>query len=177
MARSHRRFRGDEGVAVVEFALVLPVIVMLLLGMITAGVAWNEHLALGSAARVSGRYGATLPMSTYSTVDLWLDALAEKAIDAGEGELDDGQAGRMVCVAYVHPAATTPSTATRSRTENAAGAVSYANTSCYTDGLGSNDQRVQVVLEKTGTLNAGIWGKTITLRRQVVYRFEADGGL
>lgn len=59
------RMRRDElGVAAVEFALVLPVLVMLLFGVTTTGLAYNDHLSISNAAREGARLGAALDYST-----------------------------------------------------------------------------------------------------------------
>jgi Flp pilus assembly protein TadG len=50
-------------VAAVELALVLPVLVMLLFGIITTGLAYNDHIAVSNAAREGGRLGSALDYS------------------------------------------------------------------------------------------------------------------
>lgn len=55
------RSRGDGGAVAVEFALILPVLVMLMLGIVTFGLAFNEKLALTNGVREGGRFGASLP--------------------------------------------------------------------------------------------------------------------
>src|SRR5207302_10603909 len=59
----------DRGAVLVEFALVFPILAMLLFGVISAGLAWNQHLALAQGARLGGRYGATLPTHHYPSLD------------------------------------------------------------------------------------------------------------
>jgi Flp pilus assembly protein TadG len=46
-----RRRKGDRGAAAVEFALVVPVLVTLVFGMIDFGWAINRYSAVGNAAR------------------------------------------------------------------------------------------------------------------------------
>jgi Flp pilus assembly protein TadG len=53
------RRSGDEGAAVVEFAMVLPLLMMLLLGTITGGLALNTAIAMADAVREGARFGAT----------------------------------------------------------------------------------------------------------------------
>src|SRR5688500_18036442 len=82
MRRAHNRERtrgggrDERGASLVEFALILPVFMMLLLGMFTGGMAYNRRLTITSAAREGGRYAATLPTAAYGTVDLWLADVA-----------------------------------------------------------------------------------------------------
>lgn len=173
------RCRGDEGVAVVEFALVLPVLAMLLLGMISGAVAWNENLALSQGARVAARHAVTQPLPdslTEPTMSPWLDGIADRAVASSEGKMGTGVNGRVVCVAYVYPAGAAADQ-TFSRTMDAAGTRTSGTTPCFSDGQGDDDRRVQVVLTREGVLDVGIWRQVLTLRRQVVYRYEAYGGL
>jgi hypothetical protein len=55
------RNRGDRGVAAVEFALVLPLLVILLFGIVGAGLVYFDHIRLQSAARDGARAGALVP--------------------------------------------------------------------------------------------------------------------
>ena len=45
----------------VQFALILPLFMMLVLGMLTGGASYNRQLGLTHAALEGARYGATLP--------------------------------------------------------------------------------------------------------------------
>lgn len=51
--------REDRGAALVEAALVLPLLLMLTLGIWTTARAWNVHNTLDHAAREAARFGAT----------------------------------------------------------------------------------------------------------------------
>ncbi|NIR39610.1 MAG: pilus assembly protein, partial [Actinobacteria bacterium] len=55
------RLRGDEGAALVEFALILPFLLVVMLGTITSGFALNDDIQLTHSAREGARYGATVP--------------------------------------------------------------------------------------------------------------------
>jgi Flp pilus assembly protein TadG len=52
--------RGERGSAMVEFALVVPLLVLLLLGIMTAGVLINSKIVVAGAAREAGRTWAIL---------------------------------------------------------------------------------------------------------------------
>lgn len=171
-----RQGRGDRGVAVVEFALVLPVLMMLLLGMISGGTAWNQSQSLGSGVRVAGRYAATLPIpATSLEMDAWLDSIAARAVSASEGEFGVDVAGRFTCVAFVDPAGPLPDETGSRQTTGTAAPVS-GTTPCFEDGQGETSRRVQVVLQRTGVLDIGFYRQPLELRREVVYRYEADSG-
>jgi len=53
--RTVRRLRGERGAAVVEFALVVPVLILLVLGIVEYGKAVNAQATLSSAAREAAR--------------------------------------------------------------------------------------------------------------------------
>lgn len=54
-----RRPRDERGAVAVEFALILPVLVLLLLGITTAGVAYSKAISLTNAVREGSRFAAT----------------------------------------------------------------------------------------------------------------------
>jgi hypothetical protein len=58
--RLRRKFRSRRGQSVVEFALILPVIMFLLLGMIEMGFAINHNSSMVTATRQGARVGASL---------------------------------------------------------------------------------------------------------------------
>lgn len=170
---------SDRGAVLVEFALVLPVLMMLLLGMVSGATAWNQSQALGQGARVAGRYASTLPLPSPAdapAMDGWLDGAVDRAISASEGVMTTGTAGRTVCVAYVDPAGSAPDK-TFSRTIDPAGTRTSGVAPCFGDGQGDTERRVQVILKRDGFLDIGFYRQALNLRRSVVYRFEADGGI
>lgn len=174
-----RRCADDGGVALVEFALVLPVLMMLLLGSVSGATAWNQSQALGQGARVAGRYASTLPLPVTfdaTTMAGWLDGVLDRSIDAAEGKMVTGIGGRSVCVAYVDPAGAAPDK-TYSRRIDAAGIRTSATSVCISDSLSDTEKRVQILLERDSFLDIGLYRQPIQLRRSVVYRFEADGGI
>jgi len=172
-----QRATGDRGAAVVEFALVLPVLMILLLGMVSGGSAWNQSQALSQGARVTARYAATLPLPA-NTADMpaWLDALIDRSITASEGNMAAGVSGRTVCVAYVDPAGAAPDK-TVSRRIDAAGTRTSGVDTCFDDGQSATDRRIQLVLARSSFLDIGFRRQTVALRRQVVYRYEATSDL
>src|SRR5262245_30517577 len=60
--RAGRRTRGEHGSILIETALILPILVMLLLGLVSGGDAYQRKLSLQNGAREGARYGATLPV-------------------------------------------------------------------------------------------------------------------
>ena len=76
-----RKVRGEEGASLIEFAMILPILAALLLGIVTVGLALNGKNSINNAAREGARYGATLSVET--TMTNWLDAVADVAIRSG----------------------------------------------------------------------------------------------
>jgi hypothetical protein len=68
MARRGRRMSrsGQHGVAAVEFALLVPILVALLSGIISAGLGYNNVLGVAEGVREGARFGATLPAAGWS---------------------------------------------------------------------------------------------------------------
>lgn len=53
-----QRLRNEKGQTFVEFALVLPFLVFLIMGIIQFGRAWQNYITITDAARVGAREGA-----------------------------------------------------------------------------------------------------------------------
>ena len=49
---------GEKGASAVEFAIILPILIMLVFGIIQFGVAYNSYIALTHAAREGARLAA-----------------------------------------------------------------------------------------------------------------------
>jgi hypothetical protein len=52
------RTKHERGAVAVEFALIVPVVLVLLFGIIGFGIVFAQQLALGNAARQGARFGA-----------------------------------------------------------------------------------------------------------------------
>ena len=168
---------GDRGAAVIEFAIVMPVIVMLMLGLTSGAAAWNESQAMSHGGQVAGRYAATLPLPADSAeMDDWLDDIIDRAVSASEGEMSTGTADRSICVAYVDPAGSSPDN-TVSRRIDAAGVRTLGTSECFADGQGSTVKRVQVLMERSSFIELGLRRQSFHISRTVVFRYEADSGL
>jgi Flp pilus assembly protein TadG len=58
MLRRFRTSESDDGASAVEFALVVPILIMIVFGIIEFGVVFAQTLALSNAARQGARYAA-----------------------------------------------------------------------------------------------------------------------
>lgn len=153
--------RDDAGASAVEFALLLPVFVLLVFGTISAGLAFSHKIAITQAAREGSRFGATL--STQVGMSQWLSQVQAAAIDAAGNDFTDGSP--YVCVAYVAKAGSAP--ATQSLTQ---GGTLDPTQPCFTDGR--TDSHVQVEMRRTADWNLGVTDATITLDSRSVSRYE-----
>jgi len=94
LAVTLRRWKRDEGgQAAVEFALVLPFLLVLLVGIVEFGRAWNEHQVITDAARETARRAAIADTPT-TAADLENTAKAAMAAaginpDSAEITLDN----------------------------------------------------------------------------------------
>jgi Flp pilus assembly protein TadG len=60
MSRAHRRASGRRGQSLVEFALVVPLLLLLVVGVIELGRAWNINQVVTFAARQGARTAAVM---------------------------------------------------------------------------------------------------------------------
>jgi len=161
---------SERGAQLIEFALILPILLSFLFGIVTGGVAFSHNLSIDNAARETGRYAATLPVDGDLTG--WLSQVADVAISTGTGTLDDGEPGRRVCVAYVYPDGTLAQDQTMSIVEDVNGTRAYDTVPCLADGRPADERRIQVVLERDTDLIVFYFTRTIGLSGQSVARFE-----
>lgn len=163
-----RRARGEDGASLVEFALILPVFAMLMLGTITGGLAYNRQLALTGAAREGVRYAATLPQPATMARSTWADQVRDVTVQSADGELGTAAPRRYVCVArsanllafkreYVGTSAPTESDGSM----------------CFDDGRAATENRVQVVVRRSSVLEAMVFSHDLDLESRGVARYEA----
>jgi len=70
MSRLMRLLRQSRATAAVEFALILPVFLMLIFGVVELGSAWYQKQMLVSASRVGARMGSLLNDPTNSSAQV-----------------------------------------------------------------------------------------------------------
>jgi len=156
-----RRSHGDEGVAVIEFALILPLFMSLVLGMFTGGILTNRKLEVTHAAREGARYGSMVPVDETFVSGNWATNVRDVVVERSDGQLtaDD------VCVALVD--GDTPVALSDDHTTRADGAP------CFDDSADSpTGRRVQVDAVAAGTLEVIFFTKSIDLTAQVTARYE-----
>lgn len=171
-----RRLAGQGGAALVEFALIFPIFMTVVLGMFSGGTAYNQKNALVSASREGARYASTLPIVGYpGGIDAWLHDAAVYVANASEGALAPTVPGWQVCVAYVYKPI---SGADQSRHEIHSGnPVTGTPTSgqcpAANDAPADDKPRVQVTTRRTGTIDALFIKYSFTMSTRTITRFEA----
>ena len=162
-----RACRTESGAALVEFALVLPVFLMLLLGMMTGGLAYSRKLSVAQAAREGARFGATLPITASNPIGAWLPRVGALTISSSDGELEPDKPGRYVCIAHV------PATGSAQKWEvtGAATPVQSSGT-CLADDGRAGETRIQVVAQRSSKLEALVFSRDLTVGSHAVARFE-----
>jgi len=56
--RRHRIIKSEKGASAVEFAIILPILIILVFGIVEFGIAYNNYIALTHAAREGARLAA-----------------------------------------------------------------------------------------------------------------------
>lgn len=94
--------RNSRGAAAVEFAIVLPVLLLLVMGIIEFGLLMKDYLAVSHASREGARYAAVLPYDSS-----FMSNVRARVKDASGGiTLEDSD----ITVCYYKQPSGTPST-------------------------------------------------------------------
>ncbi len=88
---------GERGAAVVEFALVLPLLTVLLIGTMSAGLALNQKQQITHATREGARYAAAIAPAQAFTSGTWAQNVRDLAVERSAGDLTASD----VCVSLV----------------------------------------------------------------------------
>ena len=155
------RAKDERGVAIIEFALVLPLFMSLVLGLLTGGVAANRQLEVTHAAREGARYGSMVPADEAFLSGTWAANIRDVVVERSDGQLT----ATRVCVALV--AGDTPIPISADHTTQTDGSA------CFDDSADSPaGRRVQVVATASGKLETIFFTKSLDLSAQVTARFE-----
>ena len=163
MAVNTRNRTGDRGAVVAEFALVLPFLVIIMLGTITAGIALNNDLQLNHSTRDAARYGATVPSDqTFASGD-W----ATNVRDVTLSRFGNGLASGDVCVALV--TGVTPVAVSAGHT------TAGGTAACFDDSAaGIADTRVQVSASVPAEIETGLYTVSLSLTSDAVTMHESN---
>lgn len=149
---------------VVEFALVMPLLIFILLGTITAGLALNGDLQLIHSTKDAARYGETMPENQAFASGTWVTNIQSVVVSRFGGN----PTASDVCVALV--AGTTPLPSSPDYTTDSGGGA------CFDDsGAGISDTRVQVSASMAATIETGLFTIDLTLSNETVSMHESNG--
>jgi len=152
------RRRDSRGSNAVEFALVVPLLLALLFGIVTAGFAFSQRISLNESVREGARYGATSLEST-----TWATTVEQRTRQLATGDLTLGQ----VCVQLLKGP-------TQSVVRSTPCTVpAPATPSQITAGMAATDCLVKVWAEREAPLVAApLWAGSITLKPVAFQRYE-----
>jgi Flp pilus assembly protein TadG len=158
---------GERGAALVEFALILPVFMMLVLGMFSGGLAYNHQSSLANAAREAARYGVTVAEAQCTPTSncsgrTWAQLVQAVAVERANGDLT--AAG--VCVALVSGPGNAPVATDSAHTTQG------GTSACYVDNSTDTGKRVQVTTSRPDTLEALVFTKHLTLHAEATAKYE-----
>jgi Flp pilus assembly protein TadG len=157
LSRHRRPRRCERGAIFLEFALVLPLLMAVILGIFTGGQAYSDKISVMEAVREGARYGASLPMgSGAGALAAWESGVANRVVAAAGGAV----ALADVCVRWVLPSAT-------------------AHCGLADPAGASNEPAVHLVkvsATKPAKMEFFFFSKTTTLTGRLVARFERDTG-
>jgi Flp pilus assembly protein TadG len=78
-SKHRKRGRRDEGQALVEFALIMPVFLLLVMGVVEFGRAWNSYQVVTDAAREGARMAVMADTFTIANVYATMDSAMARA--------------------------------------------------------------------------------------------------
>jgi Flp pilus assembly protein TadG len=154
------RPKSERGASIVEFALVAPVFIMLLMGTVSAGAIYNSKMNLTYAAREGTRYASTHALSDTN----WATTVATIVVARSGGDL----ALSNVCVSLV--------TGSGAATQVYEGNTAYSTTGspCIaSDGNTDGMARIQVKVTRTATLQAAVLSIPVALNSSAVGLYES----
>lgn len=172
MVRTTTRGR-ERGAALVEFALVFPVVIMLIVGMVTAGHAYNQKLQVTHATREGARFAATVsPTQAFTNGDTWAHNVRDLVVERSAGVLAPGQ----VCVSLVEGSPGTVHAGSADYSTAGAGTPCIAGQP-YPVAAGTDQGlRVQVTASRPGKIELVVFGDfNFTMSASATAKSESGG--
>jgi Flp pilus assembly protein TadG len=147
------RRRPESGAVAVEFALIVPLLIALLLAITTGGVAYSRSLSLNDAVRAGARFGATtLNSSSWSsTVQNYTASMSGDGLTAGQ-----------ICVQLVRGSGSVLQSVCGTSVAAPANPAGVASTDCL----------VKVWAQRPVQFSALFINNQIMLNRSAVLRYE-----
>ncbi len=158
---------NERGAALIEFALVFPLLAMLLFGTLTGGLVMNRRMAISEAGREGARYGATVPSDQCTPVAVcsgrtWAQQVQSVAVSRAGGAVT----ASGVCVALVEGPGSAPVPLSLAHTTRT------SLSPCYVDNSADVGKRVQVVITFNDRIQAIITDIPVTVTAKSTSKLE-----
>jgi Flp pilus assembly protein TadG len=177
-----RRHHDEAGVALVEFALILPIFMAIALGTLSAGQAYSAKLDLAHAAREGARYGATIRANQTFSSGNWAANVKQLVIDRAAGDLSG--TGAVICVSLVQGSpgvvvgpATAPhptSNAQSNYTTQANGSSPCIANETYPVTSSDPGRRVQISVSKPSKLEVMLYSIQLSVTAKATSHSESN---
>jgi Flp pilus assembly protein TadG len=161
-SRPARASAAERGASAVEFALILPVLMLLIFGLIAFGFIFAQQLGLNNAARDATRAGVVQPLGATS---LTCSGIAALARTSASGNLGMNPSAVAVTVTGPLPNSTTCALAAGSATATGSGTTAPC--------IGSTGGQLQVSLSYVSRPPVGIGGFS-TFNLSAIGRFQCE---
>jgi Flp pilus assembly protein TadG len=156
--KHQRQAAPDRGAAAVEFALILPLFMLLVFGTISSGFAFERWINVTQAARETSRFAATLPMpSSPATISDWFDDVHAVAVETAGIDASD-TSSYFICIRFVNDAGPALIPASQTRTW---GTLSTPAATCTSSSSGDN--RVEVLVQRAARFGLVIAPPNLTI--------------
>lgn len=171
--RSTGRSGSERGAAIVEFALVLPILMALVIGIVTMGAALNDKQSLTHAAREGTRYGSRLPTDQTFESGTWATNVRDVTLARSGGDLDT-EAGAEVCVSLVSgsPATTFSGPFPATSYSTASGSVACDPSETYEVTDEDDGLRVQVRVTRPAVIEAIFFSMSVDVASDATMQSE-----
>jgi Flp pilus assembly protein TadG len=163
----------------VEFALIMPVFLILIFGGITSSMAYQDRSAIVNAVREGSRFGATLPYAQCDTTSNcnaggsnrnWAQLVQYYTLKRADGALSSTS---QICVALV--TGSTPTLYPHTNGVYTTGTTSdFTSNQCFDDGNAYSDTRVHVSAIRNGEkINLVFHTFSLSLTSKSTARYES----
>jgi Flp pilus assembly protein TadG len=159
----------------VEFALIMPVFLILIFGGISSSMVYQDRSAVVNAVREGTRFGATLPYAQCDSASCtgsrtWAQAVQYLTAKRSDGALSTSQ----ICVALV--TGSTPTLFSHTNGVYTTGTTStFTSDKCFDDGNVYTDTRVHVSAIKDGEkINLVFHTFSLSLTSKSTAQYEMD---
>jgi Flp pilus assembly pilin Flp len=158
---SCRLRRELDGASAVEFAILLPVLLVLIFGTIYGAALYNSQQTLTHAAREGARFAATLPREAFPSDAAWQGEVVNRAAGVLDTDRPISPGEVSICVRFY---------------EEAGGSFDNGATACPAPSTpgGMQGPRVEVSATRGSSLELGVRSIPLTLSASAVARYEPE---